>query len=104
MSSQTKIELQADILPIRTELEPNDSDTLHNISTCRAVLHNRVAKALNRLPDTTIQHLALMRRLPLLSLSRRRMGSQTRRPKMALRLMVLKPTKEVFLILVFVVL
>lgn len=53
VSTQIDIELQAAISRIRPELEHDDSEMLRNVATCRAVLHNLVAKVLRIFSDTT---------------------------------------------------
>lgn len=51
--NQIETESQAVTLGIRAEFERHVSEALRNVSTCRLVLHNRVAKICCSLPKTT---------------------------------------------------
>lgn len=53
LSTQIEIDSQAATSRTRSKLERGDSGALRNVATCRAILHNRVAKASRGLPVTT---------------------------------------------------
>lgn len=52
-STQIVVESRAAILRIRVELERDDKEELQICATCRALLHNCVAKVRRGLPNTT---------------------------------------------------
>lgn len=52
VSTQIEMEPLAPILNIQAELEHDDSETLRNVATSRAVLHSRVAEVRCSLLET----------------------------------------------------